>query len=319
MKLMVTGGAGFIGSHFVNFLIDNFTLDGEIERIIIIDKLTYASDTKYLEQLRKNPKVDFFKVDICDRHALFTGEWNVDFIVNFAAESHVDRSLKNPQIFTSTNILGTCNLLDLILEGKADTLIQISTDEVYGSILKGSWTEDYNLQPNSPYSASKASADLLAMSYYSSFDLDVRITRASNNFGPRQHSEKMIPTIINSILRNNPIPVYGTGNQIRDWLHVQDHVQGIWQAIKHGKKGQVYNLGGGTELTNLDLIAEISKFFPERKILIEHVEDRKGHDFRYSLDFTKANQELGYSPGVTLQDGLAKTIEFYINASSIET
>jgi dTDP-glucose 4,6-dehydratase len=209
--------------------------------------------------------------------------------------------------------------LDLILEGKADTLIQISTDEVYGSILKGSWTEDYNLQPNSPYSASKASADLLAMSYYSSFDLDVRITRASNNFGPRQHSEKMIPTIINSILRNNPIPVYGTGNQIRDWLHVQDHVQGIWQAIKHGKKGQVYNLGGGTELTNLDLIAEISKFFPERKILIEHVEDRKGHDFRYSLDFTKANQELGYSPGVTLQDGLAKTIEFYINASSIET
>lgn len=311
MKLLITGGAGFIGSHFLDFLTATATIENQIENITIIDNLTYASNEKHLKILTRNPRVKFLELDISDRNKFSTINGSYDFLVNFAAESHVDRSLKNPQVFVQTNVLGTCNLLDFVLEGRVKAFIQISTDEVYGSIENGSWSEECDLKPRSPYSASKASADLLALSYFTSFGLDVRITRASNNFGPRQHSEKMIPTIINSIVNNRPIPVYGSGHQIRDWLFVQDHVQGIWRVMRYGKKGQIYNLGGGTELTNLELIQNISEFFPNREISLNHIEDRKGHDFRYSLDFSKASNDLGYFPEVSWADGIVKTIEYY--------
>lgn len=311
MRLIVTGAAGFIGSHFVEFLFSQPEISKEIEHVTIFDNLTYASNGEFLEVLLENPRVSFYQVDISNRRSLLKIDWEADVIVNFAAESHVDRSLSNPQIFTETNVLGTTNLLDFVLNERAKMLIQISTDEVYGSIDVGSWDEESHLAPRSPYSASKASADLLAHAYFTSFDIDVRITRASNNFGPRQHGEKMIPTIIRCIINNQPIPIYGSGNQVRDWMFVQDHVMGIWKCIKNGKKGQIYNLGGGYEITNLELVEEVSRFFPENKIVVEHIEDRKGHDFRYSLKYSKAAAELGYSPDTSWEEAMMKTIQFY--------
>ena len=311
MKLLVTGGAGFIGSHFVDLLLTDPIIEKQISRLIVVDKLTYAGDLKNLDLVAENPKLQFIEGDICDFELMSKISKGFDWIINFAAESHVDRSLVGTDDFVRTNVLGTVNLLNVALENNLPHFLQVSTDEVYGTIETGSWTEESKLDPRSPYSASKAAAELFCNAFYVSHKLDVRITRSSNNFGPRQNLEKMIPKIIHNLNSNLPLPVYGDGLNIRDWIFVNDHCMGIWQAIKHGRPGQTYNLGGGTELTNLELVSKISNIMKISEPKIEFVEDRKGHDFRYSLNFNKASSELEYEPRGEFDSNLIKTIAFY--------
>ena len=277
----------------------------------MIDKLTYAGDIKNLELVLENPKFQFIEGDICDFELNSKISVGFDWIINFAAESHVDRSLLGTDDFVMTNVLGTVNLLNVALTNKIPHFLQVSTDEVYGTIEIGSWTEESKLDPRSPYSASKAAAELFCNAFYVSHNLDVRITRASNNFGPRQNLEKMIPKIVNNLKLNLSLPVYGDGLNVRDWIYVEDHCMGIWQAMQQGRPGQTYNLGGGTELTNLGLISKISKSMGISEPHIEFVEDRKGHDFRYSLNFDKASAELAYMPKGDFTSNLMNTISFY--------
>lgn len=311
MKLLVTGGAGFIGSHFVDLLLTDPAIENQLSKVLVIDKLTYAGDFKNLELVSENPKFQFIEGDICDFALNSKISIGFDWIINFAAESHVDRSLLGTDDFVITNVLGTVNLLNVALTNKIPHFLQVSTDEVYGTIKKGSWNEESKLDPRSPYSASKAAAELFCNAFYVSHNLDVRITRASNNFGPRQNLEKMIPKIINNLKLNLSLPVYGDGLNVRDWIYVEDHCMGIWQAMQKGRPGQTYNLGGGTELTNLGLISIISKSMGISEPHIEFVEDRKGHDFRYSLNFEKASAELGYKPKGDFTSNLMETISFY--------
>jgi dTDP-glucose 4,6-dehydratase len=311
MKLLVTGGAGFIGSHFVDLLLTDTIIEKQISSVLVLDKLTYAGDLKNLDLVAENPKFQFIEGDICDFELMDRISKDFDWIVNFAAESHVDRSLVGTDDFVRANVLGTVNLLNVALKNNLPHFLQVSTDEVYGTIETGSWTEESKLDPRSPYSASKAAAELFCNAFYVSHKLDVRITRSSNNFGPRQNLEKMIPKIIHNLNSNLPLPVYGDGLNIRDWIFVNDHCMGIWQAIKHGSPGQTYNLGGGTELTNLELISIISEIMKISEPKIEFVEDRKGHDFRYSLNFNKASSKLAYEPRGDFASNLIKTIAFY--------
>ena len=311
MKLLVTGGAGFIGSHFVDLLLTDPAIENQVSKILVIDKLTYAGDIKNLELVLENPKFQFIEGDICDFELNSKISVGFDWIINFAAESHVDRSLLGTDDFVMTNVLGTVNLLNVALTNKIPHFLQVSTDEVYGTIEIGSWTEESKLDPRSPYSASKAAAELFCNAFYVSHNLDVRITRASNNFGPRQNLEKMIPKIVNNLKLNLSLPVYGDGLNVRDWIYVEDHCMGIWQAMQQGRPGQTYNLGGGTELTNLGLISKISKSMGISDPQIEFVEDRKGHDFRYSLNFDKASAELAYMPKGDFTSNLMNTISFY--------
>ena len=311
MKLLVTGGAGFIGSHFVDLLLTNPIIEKQISSVLVLDKLTYAGDLKNLDLVAENPKLQFIEGDICDFELMGRISKGFDWIINFAAESHVDRSLVGTDDFVMTNVLGTVNLLNVALKNNFPHFLQVSTDEVYGTIETGSWTEESKLDPRSPYSASKAAAELFCNAFYVSHKLDVRITRSSNNFGPRQNLEKMIPKTIHNLNSNFPLPVYGDGLNIRDWIFVKDHCMGIWQAIKHGSPGQTYNLGGGTELTNLELVSKISNIMKISEPKIEFVEDRKGHDFRYSLNFNKASSELEYEPRGDFDSNLIKTIAFY--------
>lgn len=315
MKILVTGGAGFIGSHFVDLLLSDQEIAKDISKITVLDKLTYAGDLKFLSEARKSSKFQFIQGDICDPNLISNKEFKkLDWIVNFAAESHVDRSLFGAGEFVNTNVLGTVNLLNMALENSVAHFLQISTDEVYGSILEGTWDEESKLDPRSPYSASKASAELICNSFFVTHNIDVRITRSSNNFGPRQNLEKMVPKIIYSLINNVPIPVYGNGLNVRDWVYVKDNCIGIWKTMMGGKPGQIYNLGGENEISNLELIISIADLFNIVKPKMQFVEDRKGHDFRYSMSSNKAARQIGYMPSKDFKTGLKETVEYYKNS-----
>jgi dTDP-glucose 4,6-dehydratase len=308
MKVLVTGGAGFIGSNFVELaLSDQFP---KITSVIVLDKLTYAGRLSNLDSVIENDNFEFVMGDICNPEIVNSLASQVDAIINFAAESHVDRSIENSYEFVNTNVLGVQVLLDAAKNNGVKKFIQISTDEVYGSISEGSWDESCPLLPNSPYSASKASADLLVRSYYQTHKLDVNITRCSNNFGPRQDLEKLIPNFIERILKNQKLPVYGDGKNIRDWLFVSDHCLGIYCVLTSGMPGEIYNIGGGTEWTNLDLTLEILALFGKGEELIEFVPDRKGHDRRYSVNFNKI-KKIGYTTNRNFREDLLETVNWY--------
>ena len=308
MRVLVTGGAGFIGSNFVRRIVDG-SLSG-IDHVTVLDKLTYAGTISNLEMLPKE-SFEFVRGDIGDSDLVNSLASRHDAIVNFAAESHVDRSITGAKDFVVTNVLGTQNLLDSALRNEVRTFVQISTDEVYGTIDEGSWHEEYPLLPNSPYSASKASADLLVRSYHRTFGLDARITRCSNNYGPHQFPEKVIPLFVTNLIDGKKVPLYGKGMNVRDWLHVDDHCRGIHAVLIKGKSGQIYNIGGGQELTNKELTSIILEKMGRDDSSIEFVQDRLGHDLRYSVSIEKISAELGYEPMVRFEDGISQTIEWY--------
>jgi dTDP-glucose 4,6-dehydratase len=309
MKLLVTGGAGFIGSHFVKRQLDFPHWD----MITVLDSLTYAGNLNNLPDLKTNNRLHFVKGDICNPDLVNELTTETDIVVNFAAESHVDRSLLNSANFVQTNVVGTTNLLSNSLKNGVRVFHQVSTDEVYGSILSGSWDEEFPLRPNSPYAASKASADLIALAYAHSFGMDVRISRCSNNYGPNQHPEKLIPLAITNLIRAKKIPIYGDGLNRRDWLYVEDHCRAIELILEKGRAGQIYNVGGGFECTNLEIAAKISEIMGEGQSTIEFVKDRKGHDFRYSVNWNKLADETGYEPSNDFNDGLSQTVDWYRN------
>ena len=308
MRLLVTGGAGFIGSNYVRRILDG-TLSG-IESVVVLDKMTYAGIRSNLPS-EISGVFQFIQGDICDQDLFKRLMAEADSVINFAAESHVDRSIKDPSIFIKTNVEGVNSMLQVIKSMPNKRFMQISTDEVYGSIENGSWVESEPLLPNSPYAASKASAELLVRSYTQTYGLDTRITRCSNNYGPNHYPEKLIPLFITNILRSKKLPLYGSGLNVRDWLHVDDHCQGIHKVLFSDKSGEVFNIGGGEELTNLEITKLILNEMDCGESLIESVEDRLGHDFRYSVDWTKIHSELGYEPKVKFIDGLKSTIQWY--------
>lgn len=310
MHVLITGGAGFIGSNFVR-MVQNGTLTG-ISKVTVLDKFTYAGVKANLEPLFSHPNFSLVVGDICDSTVVLKTLEKVDVVVNFAAESHVDRSIEESKIFMKTNAIGVQTILDAIRTvNNQIRFLQVSTDEVYGSISEGSWDENSPVKPNSPYSASKAAGDLIALAYQKTFGLHVVITRCSNNYGPHHFPEKLIPLSITNVLTSKKIPVYGTGENIRDWLHVEDHCRGIFLAMTKGKMGEVYNIGGGQELTNLQIVRKILNSLGSDESALEFVEDRKGHDFRYSLNWQKAHRELGYSPQIDFETGLTNTINWY--------
>lgn len=310
MKLLVTGGAGFIGSNFVRLLSTN-EIHG-ISKVLVLDKLTYAGVRDNLNTASSSNMYSFIQGDICDQILVPSLLSDVDAVINFAAESHVDRSINSATEFVSTNVAGVQVLLDAIkASGRKIRFLQVSTDEVYGSIDTGSWDENSPLLPNSPYSASKAGGELLARAYHRTHGMDVVITRCSNNYGTHHFPEKLIPLFITNLLEGKKVPVYGNGKNVRDWLHVDDHCRGIHAALMNGKSGEVYNIGGGRELTNLEITHLILEAMGANESSIEYVEDRKGHDLRYSVDWTKIHRELGYEPQVKFEDGLKETIQWY--------
>jgi dTDP-glucose 4,6-dehydratase len=310
MRILVTGGAGFIGSNFVR-MIGNGQLN-QISGLKVLDKLTYAGIRQNLKGVESIPGFEFIIGDICNPRLVQDLLSEIDAVINFAAESHVDRSISGASDFVRTNIVGVQVLLDAIkASGKQIRFLQVSTDEVYGSIKDGSWAEEWPLQPNSPYSASKASGELLARSYNKTHGMDVVITRCSNNYGTHHFPEKLIPLFITNLIEGKKVPVYGTGENVRDWLHVDDHCRGIYQVLMNGRSGEAYNIGGGRELTNNEITTLILEAMGADASSIEYVEDRKGHDLRYSVDWTKINGELGYEPQVKFEDGLRETIQWY--------
>ena len=310
MKLLVTGAAGFIGSNFMRRIADKSL--GGIESVVVLDKLTYAGVRENLTVVESMKNYQFVEGDICDGNLVSSLLREIDAVVNFAAESHVDRSIGSAAEFVETNVGGVQVLLDAIkASGRNIRFVQVSTDEVYGSIDSGSWTEEWPLQPNSPYSASKAGGELLARAYYKTHGLDVVITRCSNNYGSHHFPEKLIPLFVTNLLEGKKVPVYGNGKNVRDWLHVDDHCRGIHKVLMNGRAGEVYNIGGGRELNNLEITSLILEAMGKDESSIEYVEDRKGHDFRYSVDWSKINRELGYEPQVKFEDGLRDTIQWY--------
>ena len=310
MKLLVTGAAGFIGSNFVR-MIAKGDLEG-VSSLKVLDKLTYAGVKSNLDLAADLSQYEFVQGDICDLIVVSELLNEVDAVINFAAESHVDRSISGASDFVQTNIVGVQVLLDAIkASGRKIRFLQVSTDEVYGSIELGSWNEDWPLQPNSPYSASKASGELLARSYNKTHGIDVVITRCSNNYGTHHFPEKLIPLFITNIIEGKKVPVYGTGENVRDWLHVDDHCRGIYSVLINGRSGEAYNIGGGRERTNNEITCLILEAMGADESSIVYVEDRKGHDLRYSVDWTKINCELGYEPQVKFEDGLRETIKWY--------
>lgn len=307
MRRIVTGGAGFIGSNYLR----KYVLEEKRTEFVVLDSLTYAGDLTNLHELLHLPNFTFVRGDIADKSLVDNLIKTGDTVINFAAESHVDRSIDSGYDFVKTNVLGTQVLLESSLRAGGVRFIQVSTDEVYGSINHGSWDEGYPLDPNSPYSASKASADLLCLSYFRTFGMDVRITRCSNNYGPYQYPEKLIPFFIKRLLGGEKVPLYGTGNNIREWIHVSDHIRGIALVESKGKPGEVYNLGSGHHITNLEIAHLILEVLGFEKDKIEYVQDRKGHDLRYSLNITKAKTELGFSPEINFSEGIRQTIHWY--------
>lgn len=315
MKIIVTGGAGFIGGNFTHYMLNKYS----DYKIICVDALTYAGNMETLEPAVNNPNFTFYKIDISDREAVFN-MFEVempDIVVNFAAESHVDRSIENPGVFLTTNVMGTGVLLDACRKYGIKRYHQVSTDEVYGDLpldrLDLFFTEETPLHTSSPYSASKASADLLVGAYYRTFKVPVTISRCSNNYGPYHFPEKLIPLMIANALNNKELPVYGTGENIRDWLYVEDHCRAIDLIIHKGKVGEVYNIGGHNERTNLEVVKTILKELEKSEELIKFVGDRAGHDMRYAIDPTKIHNELGWLPTTTFDDGIKKTIKWYLD------
>jgi dTDP-glucose 4,6-dehydratase len=313
--VFITGGCGFIGSHFIKLLL---SLE-KPPRIINFDALTYAGNLLNLDEWLNHPNHIFVKGDIRDftQVSQIFDKYSPDTIINFAAESHVDRSIENPTDFFETNVGGTLVLLRSALKYGIKRYIQISTDEVYGSLgSEGYFTENTPLNPNSPYSASKASADHFVQAYHHTHNLDTIITRCSNNYGPYQFPEKLIPLMINNAIHNRSLPVYGDGLNVRDWIHVNDHCTGIWSATINGKSGQVYNFGGNSELTNIELVNKIINILDKSESLITFIKDRPGHDFRYAIDYSKSQKELGWDPSINFDIGLKTTIEWYLQNSS---
>ncbi|MDU3212241.1 dTDP-glucose 4,6-dehydratase [Anaerococcus sp.] len=315
MKIMVTGGAGFIGSNFVFYMLEKHP----DYKIICLDKLTYAGNLSTLEPVMDNKNFIFYKMDICDRDAIYKlfEEEKPDIIVNFAAESHVDRSIEDPEIFLDTNIKGTTVLMDACNKYGIKRFHQVSTDEVYGDLPLDRpdllFTENTPIQTSSPYSSSKASADLLVQAYHRTYGLPMTISRCSNNYGPYQFPEKLIPLMIANALAEKPLPVYGEGLNVRDWLYVDDHCSAIDKIIHDGKDGAVYNVGGHNEMTNIDIVKLICKELGKSEDLITYVTDRKGHDMRYAIDPTKIHNDLGWLPETKFADGIKKTIKWYLD------
>ena len=313
-NIMITGAAGFIGANFAEHMVKKY--DG-IYNFVIYDKLTYAGNMHNLDNIID--KITFVKGDICDFDEVMDTlkKYKIDAIVHFAAESHVDNSIKTPFVFTQTNVLGTHTLLEAARqvwgEGSDNKFVHISTDEVYGSLKEeGYFTETSPIKPNSPYSASKASSDLIALAYSKTFNMNVSVTNCSNNYGPYQHHEKLIPHMISLALKDERLPVYGQGLNIRDWLYVEDHCEAIDLVLHKGKKGERYNIGGHNEKRNIEIVKLILNRLGKPESLIEHVTDRKGHDYRYAIDPTKIHNELGWLPKTKFEDGIIKTIDWYL-------
>ena len=324
---LVTGGAGFIGSNFVIYMLNKYS----DVKIINVDKLTYAGNLENLKSVESNPNYVFVQADICDKEAIQSlfDQYDIDYVVNFAAESHVDRSITNPEIFVQTNVLGTVNLLNIAKNAWAVgddqykdgvKFMQVSTDEVYGSLgAEGFFMETTPLDPHSPYSSSKASADLFVKAYSDTYKLPVNITRCSNNYGPYQFPEKLIPLMINNVKHHKQLPVYGDGMQIRDWLYVEDHCKAIDMVVRGGKLGEVYNVGGHNERPNIVIVKTILEYVKENvdpavgEHMMKHVADRKGHDRRYGIDPEKIKRDLGWYPETTFEVGIKKTIQWYLN------
>ncbi|RLI77059.1 dTDP-glucose 4,6-dehydratase [Archaeoglobales archaeon] len=305
MRLLITGGAGFIGSNFVRYMLKNHPN----YEIVVLDKLTYAGRIENLQEILDI--IEFIRGDICNEEDVKKAMKDIDVIINFAAESHVDRSIDTPEPFIKTDVFGTFKLLEACRKYGVEKYVQISTDEVYGSIIKGSFKETDPLDPSSPYSASKAGADLLCKAYYKTYGLPVLITRSSNNYGPFQYPEKLIPVLIIKALHNQFLPIYGDGTNVRDWLYVEDNCSAIDIVLQKGKSGEIYNVGANDEWRNIDVAKLILKELNKPESLITFVEDRPGHDYRYSLDTAKI-RDLGWRPRVKFEDGIRKTVRWYV-------
>jgi dTDP-glucose 4,6-dehydratase len=311
MKILVTGGAGFIGSNFVRRTLQDAYPGLEGAEVVVLDALTYSGNPANLAPVAASPRYHFVHGDIRDSDLLDGLLPGIDSIVHFAAESHVDRSVRDASIFVETNVLGTQRLLDAALRANVGRIVHVSTDEVYGSIAEGSWDETRPLEPNSPYSASKAGSDLIARSYFRTHGLNLSITRCSNNYGPYHFPEKVIPLFVTNLIDDHHVPLYGEGNNVRDWLHVDDHTRGIAMVLTGGRAGEIYNIGGGTELTNLELTQLLLDATGRDWSFVDRVADRLGHDLRYSVDISKIRAELGYEPAVPFESGLADVVQWY--------
>ncbi|MET9448451.1 dTDP-glucose 4,6-dehydratase [Streptomyces cinerochromogenes] len=309
MKVFVTGGAGFIGSHFVRTMLDGGYAGFEDAEITVFDALTYAGSRGSLPE--SHPRMTFVRGDVCDLPALRDLLPGHDVVVHFAAESHVDRSIDAPAEFVRTNVAGTQSLLEACLRSGVPRVLHVSTDEVYGSISEGSWTEESPLAPNSPYSASKAGADMIARAYWRTHGLAVSVTRCCNNYGPYQNPEKLIPRFVSNLLEGVPVPLYGDGSNVREWLHVDDHCRALHLVLTRGRPGEVYNIGGGAERTNLWLTERLLELCGAPRSMVRTVADRPGHDQRYSLDSSKVRAELGFTPRIGFDEGLAGTVAWY--------
>lgn len=310
MHLLVTGGCGFIGSNFIRHMLESRP---EIA-ITNLDVLTYAGNLANLQDIEDDPRYSFVQGDICDRAVVDSvlDQYHINTIVHFAAESHVDRSIADGSVFVKTNVLGTFTMLDAALAHGIDRFVHVSTDEVYGSTCEGSFVETDNLNPSSPYSSSKAGSDLLALSYWHTHHLPVIVTRCTNNYGPFQYPEKLIPLFVTNLMEGKKVPIYGTGKNIRDWLYVIDHCRAIDFLLENGQPGEAYNIGGGEEKTNLEITDTILRLLGKDESMIEYVEDRKGHDFRYSLDFSKL-QKMGWEPAFSFDEAMTATVQWYID------
>jgi dTDP-glucose 4,6-dehydratase len=307
MHILVTGGAGFIGSNYVHYVLD----ERDEDEVVTLDALTYAGSKDNLDGVLDHPRHEFVEGDVRDRDLVSDLVADVDAVVNFAAESHVDRSIDGAEPFVTTNVQGTQTLLDAALAADVDRFLQISTDEVYGQILDGVFSEDDRLEPRNPYAATKAGADLLAMSYGATHDLPVLVTRTCNNFGPRQHPEKLIPKFLQNAAEGDTLPVYGDGSNVREWIYVEDNCRALDLVLREGSTGEVYNIGSGEERTNLEVTEAIIEAAGGSEEQIEFVEDRPGHDQRYALDTTKI-EALGWEPTTSFEDGLRRTVDYYL-------
>jgi len=311
VRILVTGGAGFIGSNFVRKVLTDSYPGLEGAEVVVLDAMTYSGNLANLAPVADSTRYTFVQGDIRDAALLDSLYPGLDAVVHFAAESHVDRSVRDASIFVETNVLGTQQLLDAALRHELPRFVHVSTDEVYGSISEGSWPETWPLEPNSPYSASKAGSDLLARAYHRTHGLNISITRCSNNYGPYHFPEKVIPLFVTNLIDDKHVPLYGEGNNVRDWLHVDDHCRGIAMVLTGGRAGEVYNIGGGTELTNKELTEMLLEATGKDWSYVDRVADRLGHDLRYSVDITKISNELGYAPQVPFAQGLADVVQWY--------